>query len=81
MNTSSQHINLADYYFGFLKNLNADSKLDLISKLSQSLKKNDTASETPLQSLFGAYKSEETAAEIIKELRASRVFNRNTETL
>ncbi len=81
MNTSSQHIDLADYYFGFLKNLNTDSKLDLISKLSQSLKKNDEVSDTSLQSLFGAYQSEETADDIIAELRASRVFNRNIEPL
>jgi hypothetical protein len=81
MNTSAQAINLADYYFSFLKNLNADSKLDLISKLSQSLKNNDTVSETSLQSLFGAYKSEETADQIIAELRASKVFNRNIEPL
>ncbi|MBA4139703.1 MAG: hypothetical protein H0X70_04230 [Segetibacter sp.] len=81
MNTTAQHKSLADYYFSFLKNLNADSKLDLISKLSQSLKNDDAVSETSLQSLFGAYKSEETADEIIAELRASRVFNRNTERL
>jgi hypothetical protein len=81
MNTSSQNINLADYYFGFLKNLNPNSKLDLISNLSQSLKDNDTISDTSLQSLFGAYKSEETADEIIAEIRNSRVFNRNIEPL
>lgn len=82
MNTSAQHINLADYYFRFLKDLNAESKLDLISKLSQSLKKADAvSSEASLQSLFGAYQSEETADEIIARLRASRVFNRNTESL
>ncbi len=81
MTTPTQHISLADYYFSFLKNLNTESKLDLISKLSQSLKNNNKFSETSLQSLFGAYKSEETADEIIAELRASRVFNRNTEAL
>ena len=81
MNPSFKHINLADYYFGFLKNLNQNSKLDLISKLSQSLKNDEQVSDTSLQSLFGAYKSEETAEEIIAELRASRVFNRNIETL
>ena len=81
MTTSAQHISVADYYFSFLKNLNPDIKLDLISKLSQSLKNNDKVSETSLQSIFGAYKSEETADEIIAELRASRVFNRNTEPL
>ena len=81
MNTSAHHISLAEYYFGFLENLNADSKLDLISKLSQSLKKDETTQETSLQSLFGAYKSDETADEIIAEIRASRVFNRNIEPL
>jgi len=37
--------------------------------------------EITLQSLFGAYISEETAEEIILEIRASRVFNRIIETL
>ena len=81
MKSSTQHISLADYYFGFLKNLNSDSKLDLISKLSQSLKEPETTPKTSLESLFGAYKSDETAEEIIAELRASRVFNRYIETL
>lgn len=81
MITSGHHISLADYYYGFLKNLNPDSKLDLIAKLSQSLKEEHIVPEESLQSLFGAYKSEETADEIIAELRASRVFNRNIEEL
>lgn len=77
MNSSSHHINLADYYFRFLNHLNPNSKLDLISKSSQSLKNNSDVSDTSLQSLFGAYESEETADEIIAELRNSRVFNCN----
>ena len=81
MNLSSQNISLADYYFSFLKNLNQESKLDLISKLSQSLKASENKEDTSLQSLFGAYKSDETAEEIIAELRASRIFNRKTESL
>lgn len=81
MNAAAHNSNLADYYFSFLKKLNAESKLDLISKLSQSLKNNDSASEISLQSLFGAYKSEEAADEIIAKLKASRVFNRNIESL
>lgn len=71
------NISLAEYYFGLLKNLNAESKLDLIARLSQSLKKTDAENEVTLQSLFGAFKSEETAEEIIEELRASRNFTRN----
>ena len=80
MSKPVQQISLAEYYFGSLKNLNAISKLDLISKLSQSLKENEIISETSLQSLFGAYKSDETADEIIDDIRKSRVFNRNIET-
>ena len=81
MNASSQNVNLTDYYFGFLKNLNPNSKLDLISKLSQSLKNKDVDADTSLQSLFGAYKSEETADEMIAGIRNSKVFNRNIEPL
>lgn len=81
MKLSSQNISIADYYFGLLQHLNPDSKLDLISKLSQSLKISDEAPVVSLQSLFGAYQSEETADEIIDQLRASRMFNRNRETL
>jgi len=81
MNTETQNINIADYYFGFLKNLKHDNKLDLISKLSESLKTSEKKEDISLQSLFGAYKSNETAEEIIAELRASRTSNRNIETL
>ena len=81
MGYTSQDINLADLYFGFLKNLNHDSKLDLISKLSQSLKQAEEISDNTLQSLFGAYKSDESAEEIIEGIRKSRVFNRNNENL
>ncbi|CAN5619656.1 hypothetical protein BH11BAC3_BH11BAC3_01740 [soil metagenome] len=81
MASINQNISIADYYFDFLKNLNSNSKLDLISKLSQSLKESDKNQEASLQSLFGAYKSVETAEEIIAEIRESRVFNRNTESL
>jgi hypothetical protein len=72
MTTSPQDNSVADYYFDFLRNLNADSKLDLISKLSLSLKEEKQSSEpeVSLHSLFGAYQSDETAEEIIAALRA-----------
>ena len=80
MSGSSQRISYAEYYFSFLKNLNAESKLDLISQLSLSLKSDRKADDT-LQSVFGAYKSDETAEEIIDSIRSSRVSNRNIEEL
>ena len=81
MGTATQNTNIADYYFGFLKNLNHDSKLDLISKLSESLKTSELKEEISLQSLFGAYESSESAEEIIAELRSSRTFNRKIEII
>ena len=81
MNTPAQNISVADYYFEFLKNLNSESKLDLIARLSQSLKAGQKKEDASLQSLFGAFKSEESAEEIIAAIRASRTFNRNTELL
>jgi cell shape-determining protein MreC len=80
MNSSAKETSNAGYYFGVLQNLNADSKLDLISQLSQSLK-SDKTDNSSLESLFGAYKSEETADEIISEIRSSRISNRNIEPL
>ena len=76
----TQHISLADYYFGFLKNLNQESKLDLIAKLSQSVKEDISGQEIPLRDLFGAYQSKESADEIIEEIRSSRNFNRHIES-
>ena len=69
-----RNISLADYYFGLLSNLDAEGKLDLISKLSESLKKSEKHQNISLRSLFGALKTDESAEEMIAELRASRSF-------
>ncbi len=81
MNGTTENINPADYYFSLLKNLKPNSKLDLIAKLSESLKSQEKNEEVTLDSLFGAYHSDETAEEIIASLRLSRTFNRKTEAL
>ena len=74
-------VNIADYYFGFFKNLRHDSKLDLITKLSESLKTTENMNEVSLQSLFGSFKSEQSADDIINEIRNSRNSNREIEEL
>ena len=79
MQPSSQPISIADYYYGVLSNLSAESKLDLISRLSQSLKQELHQEPSSLKSLFGAYRSEETAEEIIEAIRSSRVSTRDIE--
>jgi len=74
-------MNTADYYYELLSNLNADSKLELISRLSESLKTKKMPKETSLSSLFGAFKSKKSAEEIISEIRSDRTFEKKIESL
>lgn len=78
MESLSKNTSDADYYFSVLKNLNANSKQCLISKLSQSLRI-ENCDKTSLESLSGAYKSEQTTDEIIAEIRSLRFSNHNFE--
>lgn len=65
-----------------IKGMSADVKLELIGKISDSLK--GTQKETTDNSwkeLFGAWQSDESAEEITESLRASRHINRQIEDL
>ncbi len=74
---------LIDTYLEMLRNLSQDHKLDLISKLSESLKtpQNSRNREKSLKDLYGAFKSEQQADEIIISLREARRFSRGIEEL
>lgn len=73
---------LIDNYFSYLKNLSVDTKLELISRLSKSMKTSkNTKKEVSLNSLYGAWASDESADEIINELKSARNFKRKRETL
>lgn len=75
------NIKIIDNYLGLLKNLPPDSKLEIISKLSDSLKSTKKPKSKSLQSVYGAFKSEKSAEEIIAEIREARTFNRKIEPL
>lgn len=78
----TNRIDIAENIFRMVKNLGADVKLEIISKITDSLK--ETKEETKDDSwkkLFGAWESEESAEEIIEEIRASRYTNRQIEDL
>ena len=78
----TDRIDLAENFFGLIKNLSADVKLELISKLSNSLKStNNVELDDSWKALFGAWQSDESAEELIEELRASRYSNRQIEDL
>ena len=74
-------INIIDNYFGLLNNLSPDSKLELISRLSQSHNSQKKPQEKSIEKLFGAFISDKSAETIIDEIRQSRTFTRQIEEL
>lgn len=81
MNSTDISLNLVDSYFGLMKNLSDDNKLEIISKLSNSMKSSKRNKSVSLESLYGGFASEKTADEIINEIRTSRNFRNNREEL
>jgi hypothetical protein len=81
MKTLDVNTNFIETYFGLMKNLSPDIKLDIIGKLTKTIKDDLTGKNTSLKNSFGAWQSENSAEEIIKELRESRNFNRHIEAL
>ncbi len=62
-------------YFQFMRNWDNESKKNLIIKLTQSIG-NETEKERDFSSCFDAWVDVRTADEIIEDLRADRVNNR-----
>ena len=72
---------LSENYFGLIRNLSPEIKLDLIEKLTITLKSDFVREKNSFNSAFGAWESEKSAEDIIDELRKSRNFNRQIEPL
>jgi len=72
---------ILDNYIAFLETLSPGAKLDIISKLTQSLKSEVKPKENLFDSSFGAWVGNESAEDIIKGIRDSRKFNRQIEGL
>lgn len=70
------NVNILDSYMAFLETLSPGAKLDLISKLTQSLKSEIKPRENLFESSFGAWVGNESADEIVKGIKDSRAFNR-----
>ncbi|MCW4469176.1 hypothetical protein OGH69_09385 [Flavobacterium sp. MFBS3-15] len=69
---------IIDGYFGLLDSLSPKDKLDLISKLKNSLT-TKKQKKTAFKKAFGAFESNKSAEEIIEEIRGSRVSTRQIE--
>lgn len=72
---------IIDSYLSLISRLGYDSKLELISRLTASMKTSEaTKSKSSISHLFGAFETEETAEELIENIRNARVFNRKIES-
>jgi hypothetical protein len=80
MNTTTFNSKIVEGYFGLLDNLSPTNKLDLIAKLTASVKSDLKPKKSSFKKAFGAFESSKSAEEIINEIRESRVFNRQIES-
>lgn len=70
---------LIEGYLRLLDNLSPSNKLDLISKLTTSVKTDITDRKKYFYKAFGALESKKSADQIINDIRDSRTFNRQIE--
>lgn len=66
--------NIIENYFGLFESLNAMSKLELIEKLTKSLKTEAKNKENNFYKSFGAFSTEKSSDEINAEIKSSRNF-------
>jgi hypothetical protein len=80
MRTVEINTSIVDGYVGLLNNLSTSNKLDLISKLTASIKTDLTIKSSSFKKSFGAFDSKKSAEEIIDEIRNSRSSTRQIES-
>ena len=78
---SNINTSIVDSYLILLKNLSTNNKLELIAKLSKSLKTPSKKKDNNLQSLFGAMELENSVDYFIEDLKKNRNFNRKSADL
>ena len=68
MKTSDLNTKLLENYFGLIRNLSPEIKINLIEKIANTLKGNISSNNTSINDAFGGWKSEKSADEIISEI-------------
>jgi len=69
---------LVDSYYVLLRNLSPDNKLELIARLSKSMKTTKKAKDNSWKSLFGALILDQSADDFVAELKRDRKFSRKS---
>ncbi len=72
MTFADKHI--VETYSGLLEGLSSEGKTELIENLSKSLNTEKKSKEINFYKSFGAFDSEASAEEIIKDIKSSRKF-------
>ena len=78
MKTADININLVDSYYTLLKSLSPNNKLELIARLSKSMKTTETKKDASWEALFGSWELDQSADEFIDELKKDRNFSRKS---
>lgn len=76
MKTADININLVDSYYALLKSLSPNNKLELISRLSKSMKTTKSKKDTSWEELFGSWELDQSTEEFIEDLKKDRNFGR-----
>jgi len=79
MNTADINTKLIESYLSLLKNMSTQNKLDLISKLTNTVKTDIAEEKTEFYKAFGGWDEHESAEELIETIKESRTFNRTIE--
>lgn len=73
--TSFTDKHIIDSYLQMIEGLSNNSKKILINKLTKSIEKNnDKVKDSKFEKLYGAWKSDKSADEIIADIKSSRSF-------
>lgn len=78
MKTADINTNLIDSYYTLLKGLSPNNKLELISRLSKSMKTTKKTKDNSWKSLFGALTLDQSADEFVEDLKKDRKFSRKS---
>ena len=78
MKTGDLNTKLIDSYFMLLKSLSPNNKLELIAKLSKSLKTTKKVKDITWKSLFGAFELDQSADNFVEDLKKDKKFSRKS---
>ncbi len=78
MKTTEINTNLIDSYFTLLKSLSPNNKLELISRLSKSMKTSRKTKDMSWKSLFGAMELDQSVDYFVEDLKNERKFTRKS---